>query len=301
MRDEALLDALSTPAGDLLDRHLGKAREWFPHEMVPWGMGRDYAAGEAWDPEEFALSPAIRSARLVNLLTEDNLPFYFHAIECTFPGAGAWAAWNRRWTAEEGRHSIVIRDWLLVTRALDPVALERGRMHQVCAGFDHPIGGARECLAYVTLQELATRIAHRNTGRLLPEGAGREIMAKVAGDENLHYLFYRDLATAAFEVDPSGMTIAVERQVRDFQMPGTGIDGFQTHAAAIAAAGIYDFTIHHDQILVPVVLRHWRLPELEGLSPEAEVARERAIDRIDRIGRVARRLAERREEQLAST
>jgi acyl-[acyl-carrier-protein] desaturase len=299
MRDQALIAGLSTQAESYLERHLGMSKEWFPHELVPWGRGRDYAADEAWDPDEFALPDAVRSALLVNLLTEDNLPFYFHAIENLFPEGDAWVAWNRRWTAEEGRHSIVIRDWLMVTRALDPVALERGRMHQVCAGFTQPICGVGECLAYVTLQELATRIAHRNTGRMLPDGAGRDIMSRVAGDENLHFLFYRDLATAAFELDPSRMTIAAERQVRDFEMPGTGIEGFQGHAAAIAAAGIYDFVIHHEQILVPVVLRHWRVADLEGLSPEAEEARERLIDRIERIGRVARRLTERREEQLA--
>jgi acyl-[acyl-carrier-protein] desaturase len=28
----------------------------------------------------------------------------------------AWGEWDRRWTAEEGRHSIVIRDYLTVTR-----------------------------------------------------------------------------------------------------------------------------------------------------------------------------------------
>jgi acyl-[acyl-carrier-protein] desaturase len=299
MGDQALLTGLSTLAETYLDRHLDMTKEWFPHELVPWSQGRDFAADEVWDPAEFALPDAVRSALLVNLLTEDNLPFYFHAIECLFPTGGPWEAWNRRWTAEEGRHSIVIRDWLMVTRALDPVALERGRMHQVCAGFRQPIAGPAEGLVYVTLQELATRIAHRNTGRLLPEGAGRDIMARVAADENLHFLFYRDLATAGFELDPSTMVIAVERQVRDFEMPGTGIEGFQVHASAIAAAGIYDFVIHHDQILVPVVLRHWRVAELEGLSPDAEAARERLLERIERIGRVARRLAERREEQLA--
>jgi acyl-[acyl-carrier-protein] desaturase len=299
MRDQALLAGLSTRAEAYLDRHLDMSKEWFPHELVPWSRGRDFAADEVWDPTEFALPDAVRSALLVNLLTEDNLPYYFHAIECLFPSGGAWAAWNRRWTAEEGRHSIVIRDWLMVTRALDPVALERGRMHQVCTGFGQPIAGPAEGLVYVTLQELATRIAHRNTGRLLPDGAGRDIMARVAADENLHFLFYRDLATAAFELDPSAMMIAVERQVRDFEMPGTGIEGFQAHAAAIAAAGIYDFVIHHDQILVPVVLRHWRVAELEGLSPDAEAARQRLLERIERLGRVARRLTERRDEQLA--
>jgi acyl-[acyl-carrier-protein] desaturase len=29
-----------------------------------------------------------------------------------------------RWTAEEGRHAIVLRDYLTVTRNVDPVALE---------------------------------------------------------------------------------------------------------------------------------------------------------------------------------
>ena len=53
-------------------------------------------------------------------------------------------------------------------------------------------------------------------------------------------------------------------------MPGTGIPGFDAHAAAIAKAGIYDFAIHHDQILVPVVLRHWGIESLTGLDAEAE-------------------------------
>ena len=56
-------------------------------------------------------------------------------------------------------------------------------------------------------------------------------------------------------------------------MPGTGIIDFEAHAKAIAKAGIYDLLIHHDQILVPVVLRHWGIESLEGLTPEAEEAR----------------------------
>jgi len=33
-----------------------------------------------------------------------------------------------RWTAEEGRLAVVLRDYLLVTHNIDPVALELGRM-----------------------------------------------------------------------------------------------------------------------------------------------------------------------------
>jgi acyl-[acyl-carrier-protein] desaturase len=146
----------------------------------------------------------------------------------------------------------------------------------------------------VALQELATRISHRNTGKLLEDRLGYEVMARVAADENLHYLFYRDLVTAALEVDPSGMVCAIERQVREFEMPGVGIIDFAAHAAAIARAGIYDFVIHHEQILVGVVLRHWKVDELEGLDPAAEEARQSLIAHIERVGRVARRFAERR-------
>jgi acyl-[acyl-carrier-protein] desaturase len=116
-------------------------------------------------------------------------------------------------------------------------------------------------------------------------------MARVAADENLHYLFYRDASTAAVFLDPSSMVIAMERQVRDFEMPGTGVEGFRDLAKAIAKAGIYDLAIHHDQILVPVIMRHWRLESLTGLTAEAEQARDKLLARIAKIGRVGHRLA----------
>src|SRR3954451_22447808 len=112
-------------------------------------------------------------------------------------------------------------------------------MLQVQGGQTPAPASAADVLTYVALQELATRIAHRNTGTRLNDQPGYEVMARVAADENLHYLFYRDLASAALELDPSAMVCAIERQVRDFEMPGGGIVGFARHAAAIASEGIY--------------------------------------------------------------
>ncbi|HUS61023.1 MAG TPA: acyl-ACP desaturase, partial [Acidimicrobiales bacterium] len=202
---------------------------------------------------------------------------------------------------EEGRHSIVIRDYLTVTRAIDPVELERARIAQVACGQVPEPETPHDGMVYVALQELATRISHHNTGKSMNDKAGYEVMKRVAADENRHYLFYRDLATAAIEIDPSGMVLAMERQVRTFEMPGTGILDFERHARAIANAGIYDFEIHHGQILVPVILRHWRLDELEGLTPEAEEARAALVKRIERIGKVGRRQTARRVETQVLT
>ena len=292
MDSSVLLRELRPAVEHLLDRHLGSAREWFPHEFVPWSRGRDFQPGEEWDPDEYPLPDEVRSALIVNLLTEDNLPYYFATIDRVFSHEG-WGEWTRRWTAEEMRHAMVIRDYLVVTRALDANALERARMVQVSGGQTPQPSTVPDALVYLCLQELATRISHRNTGKLLPDPSGYDVMARVAADENLHYLFYRDLTSAAIEVDPSSLMVAIERQVREFEMPGTGIPNFSSHAAAIARAGIYNFSVHHDQILTPVVLRHWRIEQLEGLSPEAEQARERLLSTVARVGAVARRQAER--------
>ena len=139
-----------------------------------------------------------------------------------------------------------------------------------------------------------------NTAIALGDEAGYEVMARIVGDENLHHLFYRDLCAAALELDPSGMVLAIADEVEHFAMPGTGIPDFDRHAKAIAKAGIYDLAVHHDQILQPVVVRHWKVGELTGLTPEAEAARDRLLDRIERTGRVARRMAERRADSVGA-
>jgi len=298
MEQATFLRELAPVAERLYERHDATAKEWFPHEMVPLGLGRDFTPGETWDPDEVPMPDGVRSALFVNLLTEDNLPYYFRTIEQMFGADDIWGVWVRRWTAEEGRHSIVIRDYLTVTRSVDPIALERARMHQVSTGITPDPGSPADGLAYVALQELATRIAHRNTGKLLEDRLGYEVMARVASDENLHYLFYRDLVTAGLEIDPSTMMIALERQVREFEMPGTGIVDFSDHAAAIAKAGIYDLQLHHDQILAPVVLRHWGIEKIEGLTPEAEEARAKLVKFIERVARIGNRLAARRDKAL---
>ena len=297
---QRLLDELEPAVERLLERHLATTKEWFPHEHVPYGRGRDPVVGEQWSESDADLAgvridDAVRSALLVNLLTEDNLPYYFRTVERIFGPERAWGTWVRRWTAEEGRHSMAIYAYLMVTRAIDPHHLERCRMAQVSGGVIPEPASVQDGLVYLSLQELATRISHRATGKMIGDPAGYEVMMRVAGDENLHQLFYRDLTGAAIEVDPDGMMGAIERQVASFSMPGIGIPGFAEHAKRIAQAGIYDLTVHHDQILVPVVLRGWDVEHVTGLSDEGEQARERLMARMVKSERVARRLANRRE------
>ena len=302
---DTILRDLAADVERLLERHLTTSKEWFPHEYVPYGRGKDPVPGEAWSEDDADLAgatidDAVRSSLLVNLLTEDNLPYYFRTVESIFGAEGAWGEWVRRWTAEEGRHAMAIYGYLMVTRAIDPVHLERCRMAQVSGGVTPTPPSLQDGFVYLSLQELATRIAHRATGKMIGDPAGYEVMSRVAADENLHQLFYRDLASACLAVDPDGMVQAMERQITSFTMPGTGIPGFAEHAKRIANAGIYDLAVHHEQILAPIVLRTWNLEQIEGLSAEGEQARERLMKYLAKSERVAKRLTERRSRTLTN-
>ena len=129
-----LIGALVPDVERLVERHLSTTKTWYPHEYVPWDRAVDTDPRAQWDADASPLPSGVRAALVVNLLTEDNLPYYFRDIERMFGRDGVWGEWNRRWTAEEGRHSIVLRDYITVARLFDPVELERGRMAQVSTG-----------------------------------------------------------------------------------------------------------------------------------------------------------------------
>ena len=281
-----------------LNRHLGIATEWFPHEYVPWSEGRDFdgvLGGEAWEPGQSKLSEVARTSLIVNLLTEDNLPSYHHEIATLFGRDGAWGTWVHRWTAEEGRHGIAIRDYLLATRAVDPVALERARMAHMSAGFTnaHP-DELLHSVAYVSFQELATRISHRNTGRFSADPVCEQLLARVAQDENLHMVFYRNLLAGALELAPNETMRAITDVVVGFQMPGHGIENFGRKAVQIAVAGIYDLRIHHNEVLQPI-LRNLKIMDTPGLHGDGEKARDELAMFMAALDANATRFEERRE------
>ncbi len=295
-----LLAELEPTVEDNLNRHLGVAAEWMPHEYVPWSLGRDFAelGGDPWEVAQSALSPIARTALEVNLLTEDNLPSYHREVERAFGRDSAWGTWVNRWTAEEGRHAFCIRDYLLVTRGVDPVELERARMQTMEIGFDSEDKPLLHVCAYVSFQELATRVSHRNTGRFTEEPIAEKLLTRVAKDENLHMIFYRNIVTAALQIAPDQTLRAITDEVVNFAMPGAVIPGFARKAVQMAKAGIYDLRIHHDDIVTPL-LRQWGVFELEGLDEEGEKARDELAQAVATLDEEATKFTERRDEAAA--
>jgi len=283
LTDVQLLRELEPFVEKYLNRHESVHKDWNPHDYIPWSDGKNFYAlgGQDWEPGQSQLSDLAQVAMVQNLLTEDNLPSYHREIAMNFGMDGAWGNWVNRWTAEENRHGIALRDYLLVTRAIDPVELEKLRLEQVTRGFSPGQNGQGDLFAeslfdsviYVTFQELATRVSHRNTGKACDETVADQLLARVSADENLHMIFYRDVSEAGLEIAPNQAMKSLHRVLRNFTMPGYTVPEFRRKAVIIAVGGIYDPRIHLDDVVMPV-LKKWRIFEREDFTGEAASMRD---------------------------
>ncbi|ORX05828.1 acyl-ACP desaturase [Mycolicibacillus trivialis] len=297
-----LLTELEPVVGDYVNRHLAIAKTWNPHDYVPWDEGRNYAAlgGTDWSEEQSELSEVAKVAMVVNLLTEDNLPSYHRYISENFSHDGAWSTWIGRWTAEENRHSIAMRDYLVVTRGVDPVELEKARMAHVARGVHAPedFSGVLIQSAYVTLQEVATRVSHRQTGRVCNDPIADRMLRRIAQDENLHAVFYRDLTGSAFDLAPDQTMDAINRVIQDFDMPGRGMPNWRRNGVLMVKHGIYDLRQHLDEVVMPV-LRTWKVFERTDLSARGDQIRNELGQFVEKLEQDVVRFEERRAHLLA--
>ena len=57
----ALLNELEPEAARLYDRHAKVAQEWFPHDYIPYRLGRDFDK-EPWTPDQPRLTGVAQTA-----------------------------------------------------------------------------------------------------------------------------------------------------------------------------------------------------------------------------------------------
>ncbi|OHV04973.1 acyl-ACP desaturase [Mycobacterium talmoniae] len=299
-----LLTELEPVVADCTNQHLAIAKAWNPHDYVPWDQGRNFAAlgGTDWAEEQSQLSEVAKIAMITNLLTEDNLPSYHRYIGENFSVDGAWGTWVGRWTAEENRHSIAMRDYLVVTRGVDPVALETARMQVVNRGIHAPdeFGGVLIQLAYVTVQEVATRISHRQTGRVCDDPIADAMLKRIAQDENLHAVFYRNVTTAGFDLAPDQTIEAVTKVVKQFDMPSRGMPNWRRNGALMVKHGIYDLRQHLDEVLTPL-MRAWKVFERNDLTARGDRYRNELGEYLDKLHADVVKFEERRARILERT
>ncbi|GAB3012205.1 acyl-ACP desaturase [Mycobacterium bourgelatii] len=317
MTNLQLLQELEPVVEKCVNRHESMHKNWNPHDYIPWSDGKNFYAlgGQDWEPGQSQLSDVAQVAMVQNLMTEDNLPSYHREIKMNFGLDGPWGYWVNRWTAEENRHGIALRDYLVVTRAVDPYELEKLRIEVVNRGFspgqNHQVRddlfaeSLFDSVIYVTFQELATRISHRNTGKACAEPIADQLLAKISADENLHMIFYRDVSGAGLDIAPNQAMRSLHKVLRNFQMPGFQVPEFRRKAVMIAVGGVYDPRIHLDDVVMPV-LKKWRIFERDDFTGEAaklrddlallieelelacekfEISKQRQLEREERTGK----------------
>lgn len=271
-----LLESVTPAIARLMDEHRERRQHWYAHEIVPWEVGRNYR-DEPWDESQATLSPEARTSLVLNLLTEDNLPYYHQEISSHLAHNETISKWGNLWTAEEGQHSIAIRSYLLVSRNCDPRELEDDRLATMETGYNSGATDPVELFVYTSAQELATRVAHRNAGRLADDEVAYELMSRIAADENHHFMFYRGAVSAMLKEAPSVVLPAIHRILRDFEMPGVGMPKYLRRAMQMAKAGVYNLRVHHDRVLQPL-LRDWRIGNLTGLTAKAQEIQQAIMD-----------------------
>lgn len=122
-------------------------------------------------------------------------------------------------------------------------------------------------MVYVTFQELATRVSHRNTGKACEETIADQLLGRISADENLHMIFYRDVSAAGLDMVPNQAMKSLHRVLRNFKMPGYTVPEFRRKAVTIAVGGVYDPRIHLEDVVMPV-LKKWRIFEREDFTGE---------------------------------
>ena len=262
-----LLEAVEPVAKRLVGEHLDRRKHWYHHEVVPWERGRSFT-DEPWEESQCTINERARTALVLNLLTEDNLPYYHLALERYLPQHGAWKEWSGIWTSEEAQHAIAIRSYLLTSRNCDPVELEDDRMATMKTGWHPDWRHPAELFAYTSAQELATRISHRNSGKITEDPAAFALMRHIAADENHHFVFYKGVMAEMLRLHPSLVLEGIYSAFTNFAMPGVGIPGFIRRSIDMARAGIYNLRIHHDQIVKPL-LDQWGIERLTDLTARA--------------------------------
>jgi acyl-[acyl-carrier-protein] desaturase len=249
------------------DRHVDTAKPWYAHDFVPFDQGENFRflGGRDWDPSQVTLPKHITDALEILLITKDNLAGYHRELVEHFILEAAWGKWIGRWTAEENLHAIALREYLVVTREIDPAANEDVRVEHVMKGYRADDYTQVETLVFMALYERAHAAFCRRLAAQIEEPVLRGLVEAIAGDEERHEEFFADVVRACLRIVPAATIAAIIARAAELPVVGADIDAYQDKVKNVAEAGIFG----EDQLrqVISDRITEWNLadlPELDG-------------------------------------
>ncbi|WP_072805365.1 acyl-ACP desaturase [Rhodococcoides yunnanense] len=236
-------------------------------QATTWNSS-DYVEPEMyWGQRRSMLTETAKAALVTTLLTHNNEAVYRADLAAAPMTRSAWSDWTDEWTAEKARHTAAIQDYLIATRSVDPIALDRARFQCMTVGISSSMEGDNflRSIAYATIDVMATMVSHRNAAVECNDPVASALLGRIVADQELQVAFLRSIGAAALDIAPAQMAAAITEVIMNFQMPGIGLPGFERSAMLIARDGIYDLRRHLDEVLLPA-LAHWRLFERAELG-----------------------------------
>ena len=225
-----------------LRRHLDTEDIWYAHDYVPFDKGENFAFldGKDWDPSQVTLPKHVTDALEILLITKDNLAGYHRELVEHFILEDKWGRWLGRWTAEEHLHAIALRNYLVVTREVDPAANEDVRVEHVMKGYRADSYSQIETLAFMAYYERAHAVFCRNLQAQLSEPVLAGLVGRIAKDEERHEEFFANLVAHCLTYSRDETIDAIAARAAALDVVGGDIDAYRDKIEVVAEAGIFD-------------------------------------------------------------
>jgi len=238
-------------------------------------------------------------------ITEEALPTYeswlMEVEGVDNESRNGWSKWVRHWTGEENRHGDVLNKYLYLSGRVNMKEVEQTTHHLINDGFD--IGTGKDPyknFVYTSFQELATYISHNRVAQIAKKFGDKKLHKMcnlIAGDEMRHHLAYSEFVNQIFKVDPSEMMLAFQHMMKlKITMPAhflresgekisTAFEQFSTSAQKL---GVYT-SMDYVEIMQKLIDK-WEIDKINGLTDEAEKARDFIMRLPDRMKKISERL-----------
>jgi acyl-[acyl-carrier-protein] desaturase len=224
-----------------MDHHLNTEDIWFAHDYVPFDRGENFAflGGRDWDSSQATLPRVFTDACEILLLVKDNMAGHHRELVEHFILEEWWGRWIGRWTAEEHLHAIALREYLVVTREVDPTANEEARVQYVMKGYRGDMYSQVETLVYMAFTERTHAVFCQNLAAQLEEPILAGLIDRIAKDEVRHEEIFSKLVAHCLDYTHDETTAAIAARAADLQVVGADIDAYQDKVQNVAEAGIF--------------------------------------------------------------